>query len=195
VWWMVATRFFEQPVTALPDASARLWANPTATGHGGGHDLHPRTLRAMGVTLVGRFLGASGGVARFGNDLAASIAWGDERYLLFKDMIATAAVEHGVDVPDIPDPEPFDPAAPDELDLSGVGAVIFAGGFRPDYASWLPWTAAFDGDGFPIQRDGASSVVPNLYFIGVHFLRKRKSSLLYGVGEDAAIVADRIAAR
>jgi putative flavoprotein involved in K+ transport len=37
-------------------------------------------------------------------------------------------------------------------------------------------------------------VVPGLYFVGVHFLRKRKSSLLIGVGEDAAIVAGGIAA-
>jgi hypothetical protein len=29
--------------------------------------------------------------------------------------------------------------------------------------------------------------------LGTHFLRKRKSSLLLGVGEDAAIVAERIA--
>jgi hypothetical protein len=29
----------------------------------------------------------------------------------------------------------------------------------------------------------------------VHFLRKRKSSLLMGVGEDAAIVAEAIATR
>jgi putative flavoprotein involved in K+ transport len=36
--------------------------------------------------------------------------------------------------------------------------------------------------------------VPGLYFVGVHFLRKRKSSLLYGVGEDAALVAGQIAA-
>jgi putative flavoprotein involved in K+ transport len=36
--------------------------------------------------------------------------------------------------------------------------------------------------------------VPGLYFLGVHFLRKRKSSLLIGVGEDAAIVAEQIAA-
>ena len=35
--------------------------------------------------------------------------------------------------------------------------------------------------------------MPGLYFVGVHFLRKRKSSLLIGVGEDAAIVAGRIA--
>jgi putative flavoprotein involved in K+ transport len=35
-------------------------------------------------------------------------------------------------------------------------------------------------------------MVPGLYFVGVHFLRKRKSSLLIGVGEDAAIVAQQI---
>jgi len=52
---------------------------------------------------------------------------------------------------------------------------------------------AFDEMGFPIQVDGLSSTVPGLYFCGVHFLRKRKSSLLMGVGEDAAIVAASIA--
>jgi putative flavoprotein involved in K+ transport len=53
---------------------------------------------------------------------------------------------------------------------------------------------AFDELGFPVHRDGASTAVPGLYFVGVHFLRKRKSSLLIGVGEDAAIVARQIAA-
>jgi putative flavoprotein involved in K+ transport len=52
---------------------------------------------------------------------------------------------------------------------------------------------AFDELGFPIQEDGASSVVRGLHFVGVHFLRKRKSSLLIGVGEDAALVARAIA--
>jgi len=47
--------------------------------------------------------------------------------------------------------------------------------------------------GFPIHEDGASTVVPGLFFCGVHFLRKRKSSLLVGVGEDAAIVAHKLA--
>jgi putative flavoprotein involved in K+ transport len=47
--------------------------------------------------------------------------------------------------------------------------------------------------GFPRTDNGASTVVPGLYFCGVHFLRKRKSSVLFGVGEDAAIVAQSIA--
>lgn len=79
------------------------------------------------------------------------------------------------------------------MDLSGFGAVVFASGFRSGYGSWLPWPEAFDDLGFPLQQDGASTVVPGLYFLGVHFLRKRKSSLLVGVGEDAAVVARRIA--
>jgi putative flavoprotein involved in K+ transport len=49
--------------------------------------------------------------------------------------------------------------------------------------------------GFPVQKDGASTVIPGLHFVGVHFLRTRKSSLLVGVGEDAAIVAGQIADR
>jgi putative flavoprotein involved in K+ transport len=40
-----------------------------------------------------------------------------------------------------------------------------------------------------------STVIPGLYFVGIHFLRKRKSSLLIGVGEDASIIARDIARR
>ena len=94
----------------------------------------------------------------------------------------------------MPDPLPFDAAAPQAVDLTGFGAVIFTSGFRPDYASWVH-LAAFDAHGFPIHNDGASGIVPGLYFCGVHYLRKRKSSLLIGVGEDAAIIAAKIAER
>ena len=50
-----------------------------------------------------------------------------------------------------------------------------------------------DAMGFPLTHDDVSTVVPGLFFCGVHFLRKRKSSTLFGVGEDAAIVAQSIA--
>jgi putative flavoprotein involved in K+ transport len=70
--------------------------------------------------------------------------------------------------------------------------VIFTSGFRPDYTHWVRFPA-FDAMGFPLTDNGASTVVSGLYFCGVHFLRKRKSSVLFGVGEDAAIVAQSIA--
>ena len=193
VWWSEISGFLDQGVATLPSPVARLGANILATGHGGGHDLHLRTLRAMGVTLVGRFLGVSGRVAGFAPDLGASVAWGDDRYRDLRDLILRAAAERGLPRPEMPDPEPFDPAAPGEIPLEGFGAVIFTGGFRPDFASWLPWPDAFDDMGFPFQVDGASTIVPGLYFVGLHFQRKRKSSILLGVGEDAGIVAQSIA--
>jgi putative flavoprotein involved in K+ transport len=192
VWWLLETGFLDAPVQSLPAPAARLAANVLTSGHGGGHDLHLRTLRALGVVLTGHFLGATNRLAEFAPDLAESVAWGDERYAQFRELVRKLVSERGIDPPELEDPEPFDATAPERIDLSGFGAVIFAGGFRPDYGSWLPWPEAFDEFGFPIHHEGASTAVPGLYFVGVHFLRKRKSSLLVGVGEDAAIIASQL---
>ena len=193
LWWLLETGFLDVSVDSLPAPDARLFGNILATGHGGGHDLHLRTLQARGVVLAGHFLGAADGRARFAPDLAETVAWGDERHVQFMDLVRGLVHERGLNDPGIAIPEPFEADAPEELALADFGAVVFASGFRPDYTSWLPWPEAFDEHGFPVHVDGASTVVPGLYFVGIHFLRKRKSSLLLGVGEDAALVAAAIA--
>jgi putative flavoprotein involved in K+ transport len=193
-WWAVESGFVDQPVAALPSPAARLGANVLSTGHGGGHDLSLRTLRAKGVTLAGRFLGADGGTALFASDLAATVAWGDDRYREIRALYRRTAAERGWPEPPMPDPEPFDAEGPRRVEVGGFGAAIFTGGFRPDYRSWMAWPEAFDDLGFPVQADGRSTVVDGLFFVGVHFMRTRKSSILLGMGEDAAIVASAIAA-
>jgi putative flavoprotein involved in K+ transport len=195
VWWLEESGFLNGTVDSLPSPRARLGANILATGHGEPHDLHLRTLQAMGVTLVGHFLGADAGGARFASDLGETMAWGDARHGDLMQLFHKTAARLGLPDPQIPEPSTFDGLAPDMVRLDGFGAVIFAGGYRPDYHSWLPWPAALDDLGFPIQTDGASTVVDDLYFIGVPFLRNRKSSLLLGVGADATIIASTIAAR
>jgi putative flavoprotein involved in K+ transport len=195
VWWARETGFLDQAVGSLPEPRARLFANVVATGQGGGHDLHLRTLRAMGVTLLGHFVGAEGRRARFAPDLAEIVAWGDERHVQLMDLVRRTIAERGMAPIDIPPPEPFDGDAPEELDLTGFGAVVFACGFRPDHAAWVHCAGAFDELGYPIHEDGASATTEGLHFIGVHFLRKRKSSIFLGIGEDAAIVAGRVATR
>lgn len=194
-WWLEESGFLNGTVDSLPSPRARLAANILATGHGEAHDLHLRTLRAKGVTLVGHFLGADEVGARFAPDLAETVAWGDERYGDLMQLFRKTAERLALPDPQTPEPSAFDGLAPDVVRLDGFGAVIFAGGYRPDYHSWLPWPAALDDLGFPIQTDGASTLVEDLYFIGVPFLRNRKSSLLIGVGDDATVIADTIAAR
>jgi putative flavoprotein involved in K+ transport len=195
LWWAHETGFLDQSVETLPDPSARLAANIQATGARGGHDLHYRTLQALGVTLLGHLVGASGRHARFAGDLAASVAWGDARHADFMGLVTRTCDARGLEHPPDPDPGPVRDSAPEELDLSGFGAVVFATGYRPAYDTWIDIPGAFDGRGFPLHRDGASTAADGLHFAGVHFLRTRKSSLLIGVGEDAALVAAGIAQR
>ena len=188
--WLVRTPWFETPVAALPSPAARLTANIQATGHEGGHDLHYRTLQAMGVRLAGRLAGADKRRVYLADDLPASVAFGDARYADLRTYLRTHL---GDQAPELPDPPGFSADPPATLDLDGVGAVVCTAGFRPDYTGWVR-LPAFDPMGFPLTDDGASTVVPGLYFCGVHFLRTRKSSLIFGVGEDAAMVARAVAA-
>jgi putative flavoprotein involved in K+ transport len=194
LWWLAEIGFHEQTLEMAGGPPARLGANPIATGHGGGHDLGYRTLQAQGVELVGHFEGAEHGEISFADDLAASVAWGDERFSMMMGAIGKLIAERGLDV-ELPTLEPFvcDPAT--TIPVDRFVSVLCTGGFRPNYSAWMPWSDAFDEIGFPIQTDGESPVVDGLFFMGVHFLRKRKSSTLWGAGEDSNIVADRVAAR
>ncbi|MDQ4034152.1 MAG: NAD(P)-binding domain-containing protein [Actinomycetota bacterium] len=193
VTWLKETTFLDVPLSALPSPAARLAANFQATGQRGGHDLHYRTLHAMGVHLLGRLTGVEGHRAYFAGDLADSVAFGDARYADIRQVLTEQLSARGIAVPELPDPAPFHADSPSELDLDeGFGVVIFTSGFRPDYTQWVRFPA-FDAMGFPLTDNGTSTVVPNLFFCGVHFLRKRKSSLLIGVGEDATLVARSIA--
>ena len=191
VWWIVQSGWWARPPSALPSPQARLFSNPLATGHGGGRDMHLRTLHAAGIELVGRFLGVEAGKAGFADDLSQSVDAGDNMSRVFKKSVDAAAEKMGMPSP-WEMPEPFRIQSRTELDLAaeGIKTVIWSTGYRPDYG-WVHFPL-FDDMGFPMQVDGRSSV-PGLYFMGVHFQRKGQSAVLYGVGEDAEIVARHIA--
>lgn len=193
--WMFDTDFYEAGLADLPSPGARFLSNPQFSGHGGGRDLNYRTLQKLGVNLVGRFVGAEAGQARFASDLDESVAFGDARYSDLRELIIDSCRARSVPPPAMPDPPPFKASPVDSINLADVGTVIFTTGFRPDYSSWVRPSSAFDEAGFPIQVDGSSTVVPGLHFMGVHFQRKRKSATLFGVAEDAAVLAERLTAR
>ena len=68
----------------------------------------------------------------------------------FMSLVRELVAERGLDDPEI-ESRAVRADVPEELELSDFGAVVFAGGFRPDYTSWLPWPEAFDELGFPIH--------------------------------------------
>jgi putative flavoprotein involved in K+ transport len=69
--------------------------------------------------------------------------------------------------------------------------VIWATGFKPDYR-WID-LPIFDERGFPLHSRGSVQSMPGLYFIGLPFQIGLSSSLLGGVGKDAAYIAAQVA--
>jgi putative flavoprotein involved in K+ transport len=74
-----------------------------------------------------------------------------------------------------------------------VTNVIWCTGFQPEYG-WIA-LPIFGDDGEPTHECGVVATQPGLYFVGLFFQSAVTSSLVGGVGRDAAYIADRIAAR
>jgi putative flavoprotein involved in K+ transport len=74
-----------------------------------------------------------------------------------------------------------------------VTNVIWCTGFRGSF----PWIELpiFDANGSPRHDGGVVTEVPGLYFVGLHFLYALSSSMIHGVGRDAARISDAVAAR
>jgi putative flavoprotein involved in K+ transport len=73
-----------------------------------------------------------------------------------------------------------------------VANVIWCTGYRPEFG-WIDLPILDDGE--PTHERGVIATVPGLYFVGLFFLSAATSSLVGGVGKDAAYIADQIAAR
>ncbi|MDF1502127.1 NAD(P)-binding domain-containing protein [Roseisolibacter sp. H3M3-2] len=71
--------------------------------------------------------------------------------------------------------------------------VVWCTGFAPDYA-WID-LPVLDARGAPRHRRGEAVDAPGLHFVGLRFQHRMTSSLLGGVGRDAAHAAARVAAR
>ena len=75
---------------------------------------------------------------------------------------------------------------------SGIHSLVAATGYGVDFG-WID-IPVLDPRGEPRHLNGITDV-PGLYFLGLQWLSKMKSSFLSGVGDDAAVLADHIASR
>jgi putative flavoprotein involved in K+ transport len=101
------------------------------------------------------------------------------------------AVSAGIDlVPRVAGVEGGMPRLEDGRVIAAEG-VLWATGFRPDY-SWIK-PQIFDIHGYPQHYRGVVQSNPGLYFLGLFFQSGLSSSLLGGVGRDAAYIANHAA--
>jgi len=71
--------------------------------------------------------------------------------------------------------------------------IVWSTGFSPDYR-WID-LPVFGADGFPRHERGVVADAPGLFFLGLRFQHRLNSSLIGGVGEDAAFIASMVAQR
>jgi putative flavoprotein involved in K+ transport len=196
VWWFAETGVEEVPAELR--TGPRL--PPVLTGAHGGYTIDFRRFAADGITLLGRLQTARGGVIDIADDLAESLATGDAGYAAFLDMVDAHVSKRGLNHPEdplaratLPDPPCVaQPWRRLNLRAEGIGAVIWATGYGLDFG-WVE-IPAFNARGEPLHHHGVSEV-PGLYFLGLQWLSRMKSAFLSGVGDDATVLADHIAAR
>lgn len=197
-WWMDAAGILDVRYDEIDDLNrARGVPSLQLVGDAGGRTVDLNALTALGVRLVGRLAGLRDGTALFSGSLANQAALSDLKMNRLLDAIDAWATRRGLDGA-VPPPERFAPtrleASPRlsiDLERRGIRTVLWATGYRPDH-SWLG-LPVFDRKG-RIRHDGGVAESPGLYLMGLPYLRRRKSALIDGAGDDARELSAHLAA-
>lgn len=197
MWWLDAAGILDEGLDEVDDIvrvrnvpSFQLVGSPSRA------TIDLNGLQHTGVRVVGRLAGINDGVAQLSGSLHNQCTLADLKLGRLLDTIDEWAASHGLD-DETEAPERFAPTDVDEappllVDLArgDVKTVIWATGYRPDY-SWLQ-VPVLDRKG-RIQHDGGVTNAPGLYTLGLPFLRRRKSTLIDGVGDDARALSAHLA--
>ena len=195
LWWMDASGVWDQRHDEVEDLErARRLPSPQLVGTPGRDTLDLNALTSMGVELVGRLATVRDGRALFSGGLRNVISLSDlkmERLLATFDEWATAdGCAAGVGPPERFEPTRVPERSRLQLDLGSgeIRTIVWATGFRPDYR-WLD-VPVVDAKGH-LQHEGGVAAVPGLYALGLPVLRRRKSTFICGIEDDArAVIGD-----
>jgi len=197
LWWMDASGVWDERYDEVEDLTrARRLPSPQLVGSPERTTLDLNVLAAMGVELVGRWAAVRDGRALFSGGLRNVFSLADLKMERLLDTFDEWARTDGRDAEAGPS-ERFTPTRVPEstrlqLDLrSGeIRAIVWATGFRPDYG-WLD-VPVVDPKG-QLNHDGGVVDSPGLYALGLPVLRRRKSTFIYGIEDDAREVTDHLA--
>jgi putative flavoprotein involved in K+ transport len=198
-WWMDAAGVLDERYDQVDDiARARRVPSLQLAGTPDRSTLDLNALSAIGVKLVGRLAGITeDGNAQFAGSLRNMCALSDLKMGRLLDFFDEWAREKGfdnsVEPPNRPPPTRVDERPPVGMNLAAgdIKTIIWATGYRPDY-TWLE-VPVLDRKGL-LRHDGGVVPSPGMYLMGAQFLRRRKSALIDGAGDDAHDLSTHLAA-
>jgi putative flavoprotein involved in K+ transport len=197
LWWMDASGVWDQRYDELEDITrARRLPSPQLVGSPERRTLDLNTLTAMGVELVGRWAAVRDGRALFSGGLRNMFSLADLKMGRLLDTFDEWALTSGRDGEFEPPERPAPTRAPEsprlQLDLNRgeIQSIVWATGFRPRY-DWLD-VPVVDAKG-QLSHDGGVLASPGLYALGLPVLRRRRSTFICGIEDDARFVVDHLA--
>ena len=196
-WWFDKLGYWHTPLTSMPPESKNLRFVVTAVD--GGHDVDRRQYAADGIILAGRLKKADQQKVEFYDDLDRTLTEGDAWYAKFKRQMDDYADQCEPSLPAEQDqPQPRTAGSSDmngilQLDLSaeGISSVVWASGYTCDF-SWIKMPV-LDENGDPVHERGVTKRA-GLYFLGLRRTYSIGSALVAGVVNDAAYIANHVAA-
>jgi putative flavoprotein involved in K+ transport len=196
LWWMDASGVWDERHDEVDDLTrARRLPSPQLVGTPERTTLDLNTLTAMGVELVGRWAAVRDGRALFSGGLRNVFSLADLKMQRLLETFDEWARAHGRDG-EVGPPERFAPThVPDkarwQLDLGSgeIRSIVWATGYRPDYG-WLD-VPVVDEKG-RLRHEGGV-VDGGLYALGLPVLRRRRSTFIHGIEDDAREVIGHLA--
>lgn len=197
--WLIGLGFFDLKTEEVEDPQMFQTSAPQISGTGEkGHTISLQYLSHKGAVILGRVDSVSQLDASFLPDAADHVRFADEFSKKVKGMIDEFIAARQLDIPSGPE-DPADNPDPDALCASpirslnfkesNITSIIWSTGFGSDFTYLdLP---VFDKNGNPGHRQGISSV-DGLYFLGLPWLRSRKSGVIFGIKEDAEFISNKV---
>jgi len=198
-WWMDAAGILDERYDEVEDINrARKLPSLQLAGTADHTTLDLNSLTSIGIKLIGRLAAINDGKAQFSGSLLNQCALSDLKMGRLLDTIDEWASNNGLDVeveaPHRLVPTSVEDAPPLFMDFTSgeIKTIIWATGYYPDY-SWLD-VPVFDRKGRIRHNGGIVTEAPGMYLMGIQFLRRRKSALIDGAGDDARDLSAHLAA-
>jgi putative flavoprotein involved in K+ transport len=197
--WLLKVGFYDLKTEDVTDPREFDQKPPQISGVGPlGHTLSLQSLAGKGAVIIGKIDSASSRTVNLQPNAAEHIKFSDEVSRRLKALIDRYITENQLAAPP-PEPDPAD--EPDaeaacassvrtlDLEKENIHTIIWATGFTGDF-SYLK-DQALGSRGLPVHSRGISNVA-GLYFVGLPWLRKRKSGFINGMVEDATVIAEHV---
>jgi putative flavoprotein involved in K+ transport len=199
VEWLLLTGYFDVKASDLPYQQIRLERQPQISGTGTrGHTLSLQSLAKKGAVILGKIENAgidniylqpnAAENVRFADAVSAKIKNLVNEYIMSSGIIAETTDE---DISDLPDEAAAcsSPLSSVNLKENNIKSIIWATGFTGDF-SYLK-LPVFNNSGMLLHSEGISEI-EGLYFLGLPWLRKRKSAIICGIRQDAEFIAGKL---